>query len=515
MPGICLNEDIAHFYATHPHEDMTAEGCEALVDFYAQFEDISALMFCANVQRALFNSRAWERVYDGYDPDAGPDQPVLQWLEDPLDRELTPGSQGRYWIHNLQLLERRGVDHVERWLARCRQRGIEGWLSVRMNDLHFNHIPGAFWHCTFWRERPDLWVVPGDEAGAGRAYNYGKREVREHHLALIRELLERYDLDGIELDWIRTPPYFPPGTEEENGQVLTAFTGEVRDLANAAASRLGHPVKVGARLPTRMDSGRHLGLDGLAWAREGIVDQLVLSSLVAVIEFDMPVAEWKQSLGDLPVSVVAQFGTCSYSFPGSSAHGADAQIQSTPEYLRGAAAAAFDQGADSVYLFNHCYFESEHGRRDRLCRILESIGSTEALAGKPRRHAITYPEITAAGESDFAALPVDLSATDSAVFELPVGAPEEGAPWSAVVLGFDRDGDSPHPQDLAVSVNGVACRYLAVVSPGEPPADLPYIADPRMSFVIPSGTLEAGRNRVEVSCASGRGVIVWCEIYLS
>ena len=512
LTGICLNEDIAHFYANHPEADMTAEGCDALVDYYAQFADLTALMFCTNVQRALFSSRVWERVYDGYDPDAGPDQPVLQWLKDPLDRELTLGSQGRCWIHNLQLLERRGVDHLERWLARSRHRGIEGWLSVRMNDLHFNHIPDAFWHAALWRQRPDLWVVPGG-TGSGRAYDYSHPEVRDHHLSLIRELLARYDLFGIELDWIRTPPYFPPGTERERRQVLTDFTAEVRDLANAAGARLGHPVKVGARIPTRMQSGRGMGLDGLAWAREGLVDQLVLSSLAGVIEFDMPVLEWKRTLGDLPVGVVAQFGTCSYSFPGGVERGPDAQVQSTPEYLRGAAASAFGQGADRVYLFNHCYFESEVGRRDRLRQILETIGSPQALAGRPRRHAVTYPEMTADDEPDFAALPVDLATNEHALFEVGVGAVPE-VWWSAVVLGFDRELDSPGPQDLSVSVNGTVCRYIQVVPPGEPPGDLPYIADPRLSFAIPAGVLHAGANRVEVGCSVDKGTIVWCEIYL-
>ena len=468
MPGICVNEDFAHFYANHASEEMTAEGCDALVDFYAQFDDVAALMFCANVQRALFPSRSWERVYDGYDPEAGPDQPLLQWLDNPLDRELTLGSQGRFWIHNLQLLERRGVDHFERWLARCRQNDIEGWLSVRMNDPHFNQIADAFWHPAFWRERRDLWVVPHDESGGGRTYDYSHREVRDHHLALIRELLGRYDPFGIELDWIRGMPYFAAGTEEKNGHVLTDFTAEVRELAEAAGKRLGHPVKVGARLPTRVDSGRRLGMDGLTWAREGLVDQLVLSSRVAVIEFDMPIAEWKRELGDLPVSVVAQFGTCSYSYPGATKRGPDAQVQSTPEYLRGAAASALAQGADQVYLFNHCYFESEFGRREQFRQILESVGSLESLAGKPRRHAITYPEITAAEEPDLAVLPVDLSSNSKAVFEPYVGSPPD-MQWSAVVLGFDREADSPQPQDLEVVVNGEVCRYLAVVPPGEPP----------------------------------------------
>ena len=44
MSGICINEDIAHFYANHPEEDMTPGGCDALVDFYAQFDDVAAIL---------------------------------------------------------------------------------------------------------------------------------------------------------------------------------------------------------------------------------------------------------------------------------------------------------------------------------------------------------------------------------------------------------------------------------------------------------------------------------------
>ena len=513
MAGICVNEDIAHFYATHPEEDMTASGCDALVDFYARFPEVVQLLFCTNVQRALYNSQVWERVYDGYDPEAGPDQPVLQWLESPADRELTLGSQGRYWIHNLWLLEHRGVDHLERWLGRCRQRGIEGWLSVRMNDGHFNNVLDAFWHPTFWREHPEFWIVPHDESGGGRAFDYSRPEVRDHYLALIGELLERYDPVGLELDWMRGYPYFPSGSERQGTGVLTEFTAQVRGLARAAAERLGHPVQVGARVPTQIAAGPALGLDGLTWAREGLVDQLVLSSRVSVIEFDMGIAEWRRALGDLPVCLVAQFGTHTLPFPGAASRGAEGQAPGTVEFLRGAAAAAFDQGADRSYLYNHCYFESEPGRRDRYCRILESIGSPDSLVGKPRRHAITYPEIAAPGETPDAPLPAIVDAGSNAILQLYV-APLPDMSWAAVVLGFDREQPSPGPHEVEVRANGQACRYLAAVPPGEPPGDLPAIAEPRMSFLIPDGAATVGHNTVEVA-SSVPGALVWCEIYIA
>ena len=511
MAGISVNEDIAHFYANHLEEEMTAEGCDALVDFYARFPDVTQLLFCANVQRALFASRAWEPIYTGYDPEAGPDQPVLRFLDNPLDRELTLGSQGRYWLHNLYLLEQRGVDHLARWLARCRQRGLEGWLSMRMNDGHFYHVLDAFWHPSFWRERPDLWVVPNDQTAGGRAFDYTHSEVREHHLALVRELLERYDLDGLELDWIRGYPYFPAGTEPERAAILTEFVAEVRQLARAAATRWGHPVKIGARVPTRIESGRLLGTDGLTWAREGLVDQLVLSSRVSVIEFDVPVGQWRRELGDRPVSLVVQFGTNTLPFPGARQYGGAGLAQATPELLRGAAGAAYHASADGVYLFNHCYFEAEPSRRDWYQRILESIGSTAALAGKPRRHAITYPEIVGPGESEGAALPAPIHGGQGARFELCV-SPLPDMNWAAVVIGFERGRPSPPPLDLVVRINGHVCRYLAVVPPSEAPFDLPPLAETRMTFVAPKGTVTEGRNAVEVSCGCGEGVIVWCEV---
>lgn len=511
MPGICVNEDIAHFYANHPEDEMTAAGCDGLVDFYARFPGVTQLLFCANVQRALFDSRVWEPVYHGYDPEAGPDQPALRFLEDPADRELTLGSQGRYWIHNLWLLKERGVDHLTRWLTRCRQRGIEGWLSVRMNDGHFLHLPDAFWHPTVWRERPDLWIVPHDQTGGGRAWDYTHREVREHHLALIRELLERYDPCGLELDWIRGYPYFPAGTEAERGRYLTELTAEVRELATAAAARLGHPVKVGARVPTRIESGRLLGMDGLTWAREGLVDQLVLSSRVVGIEFDVPVDQWRRALGSLPVTLAVQFGTNTAAYPAARQHGAVALAQATPELLRGAAGAAFHAGADQVYLFNHCYYESEPGRRDWYCRILESIGSLQSLAGRPRRHAVTYPEISAPGEPDGAVLPARIGNGERARFALCV-APLPDLAWAAVVVGFERGRPSPTPREIEVRVNGQLCRYLAVVPPGEPPLDLPAMVDPRMTFLIPRGAVVLGSNTVEIACTRGEGEVVWCEI---
>ena len=65
MPSktVWMNEDNGHFY-DHPDEDMTVEGCRRLVDVYAHTGTITGILFCVNIQRALYDSDVWERVRD-------------------------------------------------------------------------------------------------------------------------------------------------------------------------------------------------------------------------------------------------------------------------------------------------------------------------------------------------------------------------------------------------------------------------------------------------------------------
>ena len=50
-------------------------------------------------------------------------------------------------------------------------------------------------------EHPDL----GRELGSG--YDFAQQGVRVHYLAFVGELMQQYDCDGIELDWMRFPEH--------------------------------------------------------------------------------------------------------------------------------------------------------------------------------------------------------------------------------------------------------------------------------------------------------------------
>ena len=398
-PRIWINEDNHHFYGCHPPEDMTPEGVDRLVDTYAEGNHVAGILFCVNVQRALFDSNVWETFYGDYDPEKGEDQPCLK--------------RG-HGIKNLWLLNQRGVDHHARWLARCRHHGIEAWLTMRMNDAHglkehevLQQDPDADvepscleWPSTFWRERPDLRRAPYRwERSLEGAFDYGKEEVREHHLRLVRELLERYDMDGLELDWLRWVLHFAPGGEQRGRELLTDFVRQVRRLAEESGRRVGHPVKLAVRVPANPQSCLELGYDVIAWAREGLIDMVTISGFLGCANFDLPLDLWR-ALSGPGIKILAHCESTVRPHPGYK------RSYVSYEFLFGSAASALHRGADGVYLFNECYRESDEP--ELLGYVLEHAGNPETLHRTVRRHAVTYPQIYAPGSGIGTVLPIPL-----------------------------------------------------------------------------------------------------------
>ena len=51
---------------------------------------------------------------------------------------------------------RRALDPYKVWIARCREKKISPWLSMRMNDTHHTEDRDNFQHSKFWRENIHL-----------------------------------------------------------------------------------------------------------------------------------------------------------------------------------------------------------------------------------------------------------------------------------------------------------------------------------------------------------------------
>jgi hypothetical protein len=171
MPGLCLNEDNSHFFYTRAGQKLDAETVAAWVDQYADTQ-VRELLLCPNCMRVNYASAVWDPIWRGYDPSAGDDQPLLA----SLPSEGRAGARG--WIHTAWQLHQDGIDPYMLWIARCRERGISPWLSMRMNDVHNTDDERCFLHSEFWRQNPGLRRAPYRSAEwTDRAFDYGKRNL--------------------------------------------------------------------------------------------------------------------------------------------------------------------------------------------------------------------------------------------------------------------------------------------------------------------------------------------------
>ena len=435
MTGLLQNEDCTDFFYNQKFPPGEAgEITDRYVDVLAGAR--VTVLFCnTNARRTNYRSDVWESFWDGYDPAGPDDQPFLA----PIPAEQR--RRFRNLIHNMLEVHRQGVDYPARIIQRCRHHGISPWISLRMNDVHCNDNLAHPFHGELWR-KPE-YFRKGHPGYYARGLDYAHQEVRDHYRAVIVETLERYDVDGLELDFMREPYLFSKGEEQAGGKTLTQWLREVRQLADQAAARRKHPVKLGVRVPSEPETALGLGLDAPTWAKEGVVDLVVATPRWRTMHFDIPLRKWRTLLGDR-VTLAGGLETRCQPYIGAPVSHMDA------EYAAGAAVSVLSGGADAVYLFNH--FQNGRWPIPRYQRILKAFSSLDELRKMPRRHAVTHREVVVPGEDYRAPLPASGSAVS---FDLPLG-PTPLAGWQAEAIievaapGTERGAPALH-------VNGVAC----------------------------------------------------------
>ena len=405
---LIINEDNSHFFGTRKPEDMTLAGLHAFVDQYAG-SAITHLFLRPNAMRASFRSRSRDAIWD------------------PVDGQEPDGM----WPQNAKRLFEAGLDPYQVWIDRCREKGVSPWLSMRMNDVHSVDEPANFMHSSFWRTHPECWRVPHAAASpwVNRALNYARVEVREHQMDFVHELLERYDPDGLELDWMRFGYHLTPGREREECAILTLFVRQVRAATDEWSRTRGHRILLSVRVPAHPDAAAGLGMDAILWADEGLVDMIVPCPFWSSSDFDIPVELWRQRVGLRAdhVAVVPGVEYNARSWPGGAAVANDLAA------LRGFAASARDRGADSLYLFNWMDSETRPVTANDYALLLQNGLSREEIVRRPRRHPVCYRDTVPAGFPDGVQLPVEAAAGGK--FRIHVGPkPTGGEVWAMVGL---------------------------------------------------------------------------------
>jgi len=312
---------------------------------------------------------------------------VLEWPGEADGFEFADeGSRRR--SENARKLARLGANPPEAISKACRERGLEVFVSLRMNDTHdafilserpsfkrehpewllpqlrdnfaHFHYDGELPGLLEWKERPDF------ETRRATSLNYAVKEVRELKLAVIREYFEKWDFDGIELDWTRHNCHFMPGTEFDNRHILTEFTREVRKITEAAAKRRSHPVAVFARVPETLQGCTEGGYDVAQWFTEDLIDGLVLGDMVVNVPY---LKQFRDLMGARKVPL----------YPSVYGYGQGYNLWDDAT-IRAVAASFWAAGADGIATYN-LYPKGEF-RRD----VLRQIGDPRTMDGLDKRY---------------------------------------------------------------------------------------------------------------------------------
>ncbi len=482
--GVVINEDNSHFFSSRSADDMTPKGLHQFVDQYAGTK-VSHLFLCPNAMKASFKSETRDAIWE-------------------LGDQEMPTGFGLKWVDNARILHERGLDPYAIWIARCREKGISPWLSMRMNDLHDVPNLKSYMHSTFWLEHPEYWRVPNSSSGSwtDRALDYGVPDVREHARSFIVELLERYDPDGIELDWMRFGWHFKPGEEEKGAEILTEFMREVRNLTKVWGEKRGHTILLGARVPTHPDAAKGLGMDGVRWVREGLVDMLVPTPFWTTSDFDIPLELWRERIGEKIDKIVLAPGL-EYNvraYPGGK------PVANNLESIRGFSAAGWHRGADQIYLFN--YMDSDtipvSGSDYRI--LIENGLGPELVASLPRRHIQAFRDTVPAGFSNGAQLPVD--ASKGGAFDLYIG-PKPSQGRVLFIAGLAEQSGLGETQ-FDVMINGETCK---AIEDRENPGQYPDVVR-AVQHECPLSAVKPGYNKIAIKQTEGENPqqIVWVEI---
>jgi hypothetical protein len=406
---------------------------------------------------------------------------------------------------------REGLDWVAELVKETRRRKREVFWNHRISEVDI--LPGGG-HSKqpdpLKLEHPD-WVVPVSW-WPHPMWNLASAGLREHKLALLRELATRYDLDGIQIDFARHVPVLPVGRQWELRGHVTEFMRMTRRMLLEVAKRRGRPFLLAARVPQTLDGCRADGFDVKTWAEQRLVDVLTLGSRT----MDADVEGLRTAVGR-----DVQLQPCF-----DDHHATDGYRYASIEFLRGVFANHFQRGADSVVAFNWAIGTPEvaqlvGGEIAPLTHqaAFKEVGDPRTLAGKDKMFAVErrggYPWAEGFfNRNDTAPLPAPLANDDQpAAFTLRISdAPDVGKASVTLRCVLFR---ATEKDKFAIRMNGVPLsialrdaewKDAQIFSPRPTPASGgkgQYRVNPKQRLLriecpVPPEAWRRGANRVEL-----------------
>ena len=273
------------------------------------------------------------------------------------------------------------TDPLQVMIEFCHRTGKEIFWSMRMNDTHDGVSRPGKLHFAFPRlkkDRPDLMIgtyANRPPHGRWTAVDYGRGEIRDMAYRFIEEVCQNYDVDGVELDFLRHLSYFKSVAyggvaSDADCAAMTALMRHVRTMTEREGLSRGRPILLAVRVPDSLGYSKAVGIDVEQWLEEGLVDAVIGTGYFRL-------NPWEYLVGVGRQSGVSVYACLSETRVGGWAVAKRHRLRRSNACYRARAAVCWQAGVDGIYIFN----EYNAGRG-----YLRQIGDPAALKRQPKHY---------------------------------------------------------------------------------------------------------------------------------
>lgn len=435
------------------------------------------------------------------------------------------------WLNSFRAMIERNIDVVDMVIASTKKHGAEAWLSIRMNDHHYPDDPG-FNSSLCWNRASEVGVN-----GSKIFMDYTNKVVQNYYKGYICELCENYDIDGIELDILRSAPYMST-VNSANITKLNSYIRELRETINEVAAIKGKKIRLSARVYSTPQHNIDLGLDPAQWVADGLIDTLTVEGCYIPTYYDIPIETWRsnidaKNIDKHPYTLLAGYD---WAVRCDSTDYSGYAMTMTLEQLKGFAGNMYNRGADGIYIFNfyadatsssHRIYSEQYHVDENGVKTSKDLFKDKLLATASRTVAEQGMRAYVNTTRDYNNTLYPISVTDNNGYTVNMNTgtkPTKG--YYSIVIGIG-DNNGYTENNLSVTVNGTKTTQLTdvpkandftwAVSPyKEPVADHVSETAPRvMQFVVDDlSAVNDGINTISITnTATGKPQSVkWLEV---
>lgn len=365
-----------------------------------------------------------------------------------------------------KLMREENVDIYREWIDVAKEIGVRPWISIRTNDCHGNMEGKPDVRKSSYVEANPQFHVAAHRERIGyfdKCMDYGHPEVRQRTLDYIDEMLDRYDVYGIELDVMREFLFFQYGSEYAGMAIWNHFMEDFFAIVNKYEKKYGHPIKRSLILPPQPTLLIERGIDLFGFIDK--IDFVTIISRWETTDTDMPIELWKQLLRGTNV----QLGCGQQMLYRSNMR--YQPVVTSVKMAMGQAAADLGRGGDFVYLYNFMPWDGYKGPAAEWLhdeainltknhpRIFNAIGEMDTLMKQERSHVVTFCDVARFDNAMFPVLPMQFDGYGGyRPLRIPVGRVPQGA-RVRLLLGISAQ-NPLNPESIHVFVNSGPCSFV-------------------------------------------------------